>query len=376
MRVHSFTLKSTDYCNLACTYCYSPNTKKVNYIRTDVLEKLGQRMVSDFSPDQIFQIVWHGSEPMAVGVEFYRQATQIFKSYVGERIGQHMQTNLTLVDDEWTTFFKEENFGVSTSIDGPRQVHDYYRIDHAGRGSYDKVITAIHNLKAADIDVSAITVVTKANIQYAREIYYLVRDLNINLRINPVIVAEESSFCLPSEAYGEFVISVANEWLQDTNAKFFLEPIRSMVLRLTTGQNLLCEQQALCYSHLTGIGTDGSLYPCNRFINVPELKLGHIDETNPLEIPLLPISQKAARRHINAKCQNCKLLEVCQGGCMYHSHVIYGDAFREDYFCKSYVLLYDFIIANLPTLLSRLSAIPGGKELDNLVSTLMQPVAV
>jgi uncharacterized protein len=378
MRTQSFTIKATDYCNLACSYCYSPNLARRNLIRTDLLEALADRMASEYDDDQQFLIVWHGSEPMGAGLDFFEVATRLFDERLGGRVTHHMQSNLTLVSERWTEFLAGRRFTVSTSIDGPRAIHDTHRVDRRGHGSFDRVVAGIERLKAAGISVSAIAVVTRANRHLASEIFEIAKDLDLSLRVNPVLVPEGSPECLPSDAYGQFVIALTDLWLADPTARFDLEPVRSMALRLTTGHNLLCEQEALCYSNLTGMGTDGSLYPCNRFVGVPALKLGHISTTPLRGLRLLPLADQAGQRHVrSARCRSCRLLSICQGGCMYHAHVVYGDAFREDYFCESYIELYDYIIDHLGRLLSRLQHVPADPSLARLVDSLrsLEPAA-
>ncbi|MBR1201044.1 radical SAM protein [Bradyrhizobium sp. AUGA SZCCT0158] len=369
MRAHSFSLKPTDYCNLACDYCYSPNSKRRNSIDAEAINALVDRMVSDFPPDQQFLIVWHGSEPLAVGQDFYDRTLGLFRETLGTRVRHHIQTNLTMLDDEWCEFLQLNKVSVSTSIDGPKSIHDTHRRGPTGKGSFDTVLGNILKLKNRRVPVSAILVLTKTTLPHIDGVYALLQQLAIPIRINPVLLPLNHPGCLPPEAYGEFVIGLAKRWLK-ADVMFDLEPVREIVLRLVSGKTITCDQEALCYRHLTGVATDGSLYPCNRFIGVPGFRLGHITDTTLPSVPSLPLSKKTEMRHVNSpKCQACRLLHVCNGGCMYHAHVIYGNAFKEDYFCQSYLLLTEFVLANLAKLLRHLGRIAVDPSLDAVAAS-------
>ncbi|MEZ4383019.1 MAG: radical SAM protein [Nannocystaceae bacterium] len=370
-KAHVFMVKPTDFCNLDCTYCYSPNRRLRNVIADEALDALIVRMVEDFPDDHRFQVVWHGSEPMGVGVDFYRDAIARIRGRLGDRVQFHMQSNLTLLHDGWLDLLVDEGFSISTSIDGPRAVHDRKRVTLAGGGTFDKVARNIQRLRGRGLPVAAVLVLSRETLGLGAEIYALLRELGLHVRVNPVLLPEGTPGCLPPAAFGEFVRDLAERWLADGDSTFYIEPLRGYVLRLVGGAPLMCEQQALCFEHMIGVGTDGGLYPCNRFVGGDDLRLGNIRDTSIRSLPLHPVAQRTARRHLDsAKCRSCHLVDVCQGGCMYHAHAIYGDAFREDYFCESYVILYDFVIRNLGALLRRLEGIPRNRDLDELVAAL------
>ena len=370
-KAHVFMVKPTDFCNLDCTYCYSPNRRRRNVISDEALEGLIRRMLEDFPADHRFQIVWHGSEPMGVGVDFYREVTARIRGELGERVQFHMQSNLTLLHDGWIDLLVDERFSISTSIDGPRAVHDRKRVTLAGGGTFDKVAGNIQRLRERGLPVAAVLVLSRDTLGLTHEIYALLRELGLHVRVNPVLLPEGTPGCLPPASYGEFVRDLAEIWLADGESTFYIEPLRGYALRLVGGTPLMCEQQGLCFEHMIGVGTDGELFPCNRFVGGDALRLGNIRDTSIRSLPLHPVAQRTARRHLDSpKCQRCELVDVCQGGCMYHAHAVYGDAFREDYFCESYVILYDFVIRNLAALLQRLEGIPQNRDLDELVAAL------
>jgi len=370
-RTHSFTIKTTDFCNLACTYCYSPNATARNITDMSVIDRVIQRMTTDFDSDQLFYVVWHGSEPMAAGLAFFQEATTRFEGAVPGRVSHHMQTNLTLLDSQWVDFFKAKSISISTSVDGPKAMHDAHRVDFGGKGSFDRVVSAIKTLRDAKISCSAILVLTKEHLPHAKEISGFIRDQRIPVRINPVLLPQDHPDCLDSADYGRFTIELVDELLRATDGPIDIEPVRGMLFRLVSGVSTACEQGALCFRHMKGVGTDGKLYPCNRFVNVEGWSFGDASKQSIPDIHTSPRAQRVAERYIRSpKCQTCEVREICKGGCMFHSHVIYGDAFREDYFCESYIELWNYLTQNLARLLPRVSRMPGREHLERVSKLL------
>lgn len=191
--------QSTSFCNLDCKYCYLPNRSKNLKINLSVIEKTLNNIVESNIIKDSFSIVWHAGEPMVVGIDFYREVNILIKNIIPEhiKVTQHIQTNATLINDDWCLFFKETNMRVGVSVDGPEHINDKNRLDLKKRGTFARVIKGIKNLEKHDIKYSAIAVLTNYSIDYPTEIYNFFKSLK-GLRSVGFNVDEEDGINLKS----------------------------------------------------------------------------------------------------------------------------------------------------------------------------------
>lgn len=171
--------QSTSFCNLDCKYCYLPNRALKSKIDIEIIEKTLKNVIKSEIVKDSFSIVWHAGEPMVIGVEFYRKVNEIIKRTIPENItvNQHIQTNATLINDEWCHFFRESNMKVGISIDGPQHINDRNRLDLKNRSTFDKVLKGIACLEKHKLEYSAIAVLTNYSINYPTEIYEFFKSL-------------------------------------------------------------------------------------------------------------------------------------------------------------------------------------------------------
>lgn len=172
--------QSTSFCNLDCKYCYLPNRSLNSKIDIEIIERTLHNVIESGIIKDSFSIVWHAGEPMVIGVDFYRKVNELIKKIIPENItvNQHIQTNATLINDEWCQFFIESNMRVGISIDGPKHVNDRNRLDLKNRGTFDRVIKGIQYLEKHNIEYSAIAVLTNYSLSYPTEIYDFFKSLN------------------------------------------------------------------------------------------------------------------------------------------------------------------------------------------------------
>jgi uncharacterized protein len=169
-------------CNLDCAYCFFLD-KEVFYpgskfrMSDEVLEQYLRQLIESHQTEAV-NIAWQGGEPTLMGLDFYRRAITIAEKYrrPGMRFLHTMQTNGTLLDDEWAAFFKEHNFLIGISLDGPRELHDVYRVDKGGRPTFDKVVRGVRLLQKHNVEYNILTTVNRVNADYPLEVYRFLRD--------------------------------------------------------------------------------------------------------------------------------------------------------------------------------------------------------
>ena len=170
-------------CNLDCSYCFFLS-KEMLYpgsrfrMADDLLELYVRQLIEAHASSPVVTVAWQGGEPTLMGVEFFRRSVELARQFLqpGQRIEYTIQTNATLLDDEWASFFKEHEFLVGVSIDGPRELHDAYRVNKGGKGSFDQVMHGLGYLRDAGVEWNALTTIHAANGDRGREVYRFLRD--------------------------------------------------------------------------------------------------------------------------------------------------------------------------------------------------------
>ena len=315
-------------CNLECSYCYYLETARLfshpHQFRMldDLLETyVCQYIAASPGPEVLF--VWHGGEPTLAGLDFYRRAVELQQAYLPEgwTCRNNIQTNGTLLDDEWCSFLAETHFDVGLSIDGTQWLHDTYRKDHSGRGTYERAAGAIRRLQANGIQPDLLCTVTSETAKEPISVYRALRNLNTGwIQFIPIVRRETDGKITPEtvtgEAYGRFLCTVFNEWihydLDKLNVQFFAE----MSLVWSGGNPSVCWMAPTCGRVLI-VEHDGGIYSCDHFVN-PEHCIGNINNS-----PLSALVEAPAQRQFGedkrdrlpGQCRSCAWLSVCNGGC-------------------------------------------------------------
>jgi uncharacterized protein len=172
-------IQGSPFCNIDCKYCYLPDRANKKKISLATVETAIRKIFDEKLVKEEFSIVWHAGEPTAINIEFYEQVTELLDSIVpdGYKVNQHIQTNATLINQEWCDFFKRSKMIIGVSIDGPQFIHDANRVTRSGKGTYDKTMEGINLLKANNIEFSAIAVITATSLDYPNEIYSFFKEL-------------------------------------------------------------------------------------------------------------------------------------------------------------------------------------------------------
>jgi len=321
-------------CNLDCDYCF--------YLRKEELYKGSSFRMSDetlenytrqyIAAQRVSEVnfAWQGGEPTLMGVNFFRRAVAYQKKYTrsGMNIDNALQTNGTLLDDEWCKFFAENRFLIGISLDGPREAHDFYRRDKGGAPTFDRVLRGIRLLKKHHVDFNILTCVSAANVEQQLEVYHILRD-EIGakyIQFIPIVERENATGfqegtaltprSITGEQYGRFLISIFDEWVRRDVGKVFVQMFDTALGRWLGAPGGLCVFQETCGLALA-MEHNGDVYSCDHFVE-PRHRLGNL-----LEMPLTElvgsVQQKQfgidKRESLPRYCRECPVLFACNGGC-------------------------------------------------------------
>ena len=323
-------------CNLNCTYCFFLTKEKLypgsSFRMADDLLEIYIRQLMESQQVPEISLSWQGGEPTMMGLDFFRQAMELVEKYrqPGQHVSHSIQTNGTLIDDEWAAFFKENEFLVGLSVDGPRELHDAYRVDKAGRGSFDRVMGGYEVLMKHKVDFNILCTVHAANGDHPLEVYRFFRDeLKVDfIQFIPIVErinddgltlyqkgSQVTDRSVTGEQYGRFLIDIFDEWVRRDVGKIYVQ-IFDVTLGSWMGQNSLCVFSPTCGDSLA-IEHTGDLYACDHFVE-PDYLLGNIRDTHLIEMVASPQQRKFGRDKLDTLpkyCRECDVRFACYGGC-------------------------------------------------------------
>jgi len=331
---HVMTKPRGAICNLDCDYCFYLRKESLYpgasfRMSDETLENYTRQYIqSQRAPEVNF--AWQGGEPTLMGLDFFRKAVAYQKKYArpGMRIENALQTNGTLLDDEWCQFFAENRFLIGISLDGPREAHDLYRRDKGRSPTFERVLHSIELLKSHKVDFNILTCVSAANVHQPLEVYRFLRD-EIGaefIQFVPIVERQnETGFqegtaltprSITGGQYGDFLIAIFDEWVRRDVGKVFVQIFDTALGRWLGAPGGLCVFQETCGLALA-MEHNGDLYSCDHFVE-PRYRLGNIFETPMTE---LVGSERQRTFGLDKKsslpryCRECPVLFACNGGC-------------------------------------------------------------
>ncbi|AGF97299.1 MULTISPECIES: anaerobic sulfatase maturase [Methanosarcina] len=336
-RIHVLAKPAGAICNLACTYCFFLE-KELLYpgsrfrMSDEILENYIRQLIAAHNSPQV-TVAWQGGEPTLMGIDFYRRAVELQEKYrkPGMTFENTMQTNGTLLDDEWCRFFKENNFLIGISIDGPRELHDAYRVDKKGGGSFDRVMKGLRLLQKHGVEYNVLTTVNRVNADYPLEVYRFLRDEAGTdwIQFIPVIerINDEgrtlyqqgdrvSDRSVQPEQFGGFLSRIFDEWVRNDVGRVFVQTFEASARRWLGLPSGMCVFEETCGTGLA-LEHNGDLYSCDHFVE-PEYLLGNIMEN---ELGVLAASEKQYRFGQDKRdtlpqvCRECEVFFACRGEC-------------------------------------------------------------
>lgn len=332
-------------CNLACKYCYYLEKNNLykeqqpdrRFIMTDDTHERFIRMYiqSQTTPQVLF--CWHGGESLMRPLSFYKRVVELQKKYAAGRIIDNtIQTNGTLLDDEWCRFFRDNNWLVGVSVDGPQEFHDEYRRNKMGAPSFRKVMQGINLLKKHGVEWNALAVVNDFNADYPLDFYRFFKEIECRyIQFTPIVErilprkdgrylaspmdAQDiplADFSVLPAQWGDFLCAIFDEWVCNDVGEYFVQIFDATLANWIGEQPGVCSMARTC-GHAGVMEYNGDVYSCDHFV-FPEYKLGNIRTHTLVEMMFSERQQRFGadkRDRLPGQCRQCRYLFACNGEC-------------------------------------------------------------
>ena len=313
-------------CNLRCEYCFYLGHASLypETVKHRMSESVLERMISSFMATQQPQhaIGWQGGEPTLMGVDFFKRATFFQEKYgrSGSVVSNGLQTNGTLLDDEFGRHLAQYNFLVGVSLDGPPEVHDRYRTYVDGRGAHADVMRGIDVLRRNHVDFNVLTLVSQSNVRKPRDIYHYLCDQGFLFHqyIECVEFSGEGDlkpYAVKGEEWGDFLCGIYDEWIKADTRRVSVRLFDSILTILVDGVANTCSLGRDCRQYFV-VEHNGDVYPCDFFVD-RELTLGNVMDGEWEEFAASPIYEAFGqrKREWNSACDACEFVQLCSGDC-------------------------------------------------------------
>jgi uncharacterized protein len=373
-------------CNLDCKYCFYlekeslyPQVQKWA-MREDVLESYIRQYI-EAHDTPVVNFAWQGGEPTLLGVDFFRRIVEIEKRYAnGKQIANAFQTNGVLLNDAWAEFFLENRFLIGISIDGPRELHDAYRVDKGGQPTFDRVMRGIETLQRNKVDFNTLTTVHRANADSPLEVYRFLRDNGSGyMQFIPIVeriahqvtedglrlispdfagAAKVAPWSVEPRQFGKFLSTIFDEWVRRDVGRTFVQ-LFDISLELWSGMEAsLCIFRKQCGSALV-MEHSGDLYSCDHFV-YPENRLGNIMDSAMASLAGSEQQQRfgeAKESTLPRYCRECDVQFACNGECPKHRFLTTPDGEPGlNYLCAGYKMFFHHIDPAMRFMASELAA--------------------
>ncbi|MCL5018391.1 MAG: radical SAM protein [Candidatus Pacearchaeota archaeon] len=363
--------KPTHSCNLNCKYCYLEESAEKGKMSENLLAQSIQR-VSDFVESSHW--IWHGGEPLLMGIDFYKSVKDIQNFYKkkGNKFSNGIQTNGTLIAPDLINFCEQtKDFHIGVSIDGPKEIHDKTRIYKDGSGSFDEALNGQKLLRGKRIGGGVICVLSSKNINHPQELYNFFKSEKINVKFNPLIKSGKAKenindLGISPNQYGKFLLKMWDIYNQDVKKEekvtINVDPFIEVIGNIGTNRPLGCNYSISCRESFISIGPNGDIYPCGRFDGIKEFWMGNIKENTIEDAVSSKINRKLKERNLEkiTDCSKCNFGDICNSGCM-HNAYCNGNIFGKDPYCASYKTLFQ----EMKKVLDDETELKGGCKYEN-----------
>lgn len=371
-------------CNLACEYCYYLEKAKLyqeqpkHVMSDELLDKFVREYIQAQTMPQVM-FTWHGGETLMRPIAFYRKALELQRQYAGGRTVENcIQTNGTLLTDEWCEFFAQNNFLVGISIDGPQEFHDEYRRNRMGQPSFHKVMKGIRLLQKHGVEWNAMAVVNDYNADYPIDFYRFFRDeLHCHyLQFTPIVErihnradglhlssakqqeGDLAPFSVTPEQWGNFLCTVFDEWVKTDVGTYFVQLFDATLANWVGQQPGVCSMARDC-GHAAVMEFNGDVYSCDHFV-FPEYKLGNIYQHTLVEMMYSEEQKRfGAMKHgsLPNQCLQCEFEFACHGECPKNRFARTADGQQGlNYLCKGYHQFFEHVAPYMDFMKAELAA--------------------
>lgn len=340
-------------CNLRCKYCFY--LQKVDmfgakkHLMSDVTLK---NMIIDYfnTEQQTYSLGWQGGEPTLAGLEFFQKAVDLMQTYgrPGARVANALQTNGTLLDDNWGKFLAKYHFLVGVSVDGPPEIHNLNRSN-----SHDKVLNGIEALRRNNVEFNILTLVNSTNVKEPLKVYRYIRDeLKVDFHQYIECVEFDSQgnlrdYAITPKEWGDFLCAIFDEWYNNDSKNVSIRLFDSILHKIIHDMATTCTMSKKCGQYLV-VEHDGGVYPCDFFVR-PELQLGNVNNSRLVNL----LDSSKARTFFNQKlikdkeCKNCKFQKFCAGDCVKNRRE------GKSFLCEGWKQFYSYTLDRFVSLIKK-----------------------
>lgn len=391
-------------CNLDCTYCYYLEKENLyprgeNFrMSPEVLEAYIRDYLATQSTPEV-SMAWQGGEPTLLGLDFFRRVVELQRKHSGgRRVSNAIQTNGTRLDAEWCRFFKTQGFLVGLSIDGPRRLHDTYRVDKGGKPTFDRVMAGLKLLKRHGVEFNTLTVVSASNVKRPLEVYEFLKEQGSGfIQFIPLVEravggenlplaappepgeppGEVTRWSVPAPAYGNFLCTIFDRWIREDVGKVFVQ-LFDVALGIWSGQGAgLCVFLEDCGRALA-MEHNGDVFSCDHFV-YPKFKLGNVLNQSlgaMVESPAQADFGRAKSSTLPAYCRRCEVRFACNGECPKHRFLSTPDGEEGlNYLCPTYKKFFSHIDAPMKEMAALLRAGRAPAEIMKTFAPSRRPIA-
>ncbi len=354
-------------CNLDCKYCYYLDKKLLyNDKRQLMTEQTLELFIKQYIAAQTtpyMQFVWHGGEATIRPLDFYRKAIELQRKYgAGMQIDNCLQTNGTLLTDEWCRFLHDNNWLVGVSIDGPEEFHNEYRRDRAGKPTFRNTMRGIALLNKHKVEWNAMAVVNDYNADYPEDFYDFFKSIDCRyIQFTPIVerrtycgalasasddpqAAQVTEMSVTPQQWGDFLCAVFDRWVRHDVGRVFVQLFDATLANRMGVQPGVCTMAATC-GHASAVEWNGDLYSCDHFV-FPQYRLGNIYNSTIIEMMNSERQLRfgeAKRLLLAAECRNCEFLNLCNGECPKNRFVLSSDgSHNRNYLCEGYRKFFEY----------------------------------
>ncbi len=362
MKSTTFLIKpASSLCNMRCKYCFyddvsdNRTVKSMGIMREDTAAQIVQKAFDATDDGGHILFMFQGGEPTLAGLDFFRNFVRFQQQYgrAGVTIDYAIQTNGMHLDEEWITFLHDNHFLVGLSIDGTKEIHDMFRVDAQGNGSWQQVVDVLHQLDAHQVETNLLCVVTRQMAKKAHRVWHSLTALgNHPLQfiscLDPLECKRGTSpYSLTPDLYGRFLCDLFDCWYRDWKAGHYVSVrLFDDYVRILAGMPPSCCAGAGSCGHYLVAEADGSLYPCDFFV-LDQWYMGNINSVTVAEALASPASQKFVAEGTKRpeECYHCPYGRLCRGGCKRDWTPVH-----QNYYCPSYKTFFAYALPRLQEL--------------------------
>jgi len=337
-------------CNLDCSYCYYLKKERL-YPESETFQMTDETLEDyivqhiDASPDEVIRFSWHGGEPTVLGLDYFRRIVELQRKHQppDRSIVNGIQTNGTLLDDNWCNFFAQEGFAVGVSMDGPPEMHDLHRVNKDGKPTHWLTMRGYKLLRKHGVYTDILCVVNAENVRFPLQVYRFFKQINAQyITFLPLVEPDDrggvTHDSVPAEAWGEFLCTVFDEWIDGDIGRVKVQIFEEAARTAFNQEHSLCIFRPTC-GDIPIVEHNGDFYSCDHFVD-DEHHLGNIRETPLVELLESPAQRAFGRDKLETLpryCLECGVKAMCNGGCPRNRFILTPDGETGlNYLCAGY----------------------------------------